>query len=267
MSAHRQLMLLLAIAAFVPRASRAQSLDDRIATAASPVAFEFETRANVCGNGDGIFISDDTSRGWNLRPRRSGTHLGRGGNEDDVCELAPARAVVGHEGRRITSIRVSVGGASLRGASELGRIPADEAARFLLAVASRLAGGSADEALTGASIADVPRVWPRMLEIARDDAASESSRKSALFWLGREAAAAAVAGLGAVAEDDDATIGVRSDAVFHLAHRKDGAGIEPLIRIVRRSRSARIRRDALWHLGQSGDPRAIDLFVELLSGR
>ena len=250
-----------------PRASRAQSLEDRIAAASGPVAFEFATRGNVCGYGDGIFISDSTPPGWNMRPHRSGTHIGRGGRDDGPCEIAPARAVVEHEGRRVTSIRISVGGPARHVGSELGRVPAEQAAHFLLAVAPRLSGRSADDALTGASIADVPRVWPQLLEIARDADASESSRKSALFWLSREASAAAVAGLGAVAEDDDATLSIRKDAVFHLAQRRGGAGIEPLIRIVRQSKSAQIRKDALWHLGQSRDPRALELFEELLAGR
>ena len=82
-------------------------------------------------------------------------------------------------------------------------------------------------------------------EIIADDA-SESSRKSAMFWLSREAAAAAVAGLGDIAQDDDAASTVRADAVFYLAQRKDGAGIEPLIRIVRQSKSVKIRKDAIW---------------------
>ena len=87
------------------------------------------------------------------------------------------------------------------------------------------------------------------------------------FWLSREAAVAAVQGLSAVAEDDAASASVRSDALFHLAHRSDGSGIEALIRVVRKSKSVKIRKDALWHLGQSRDPRALDLFAELLTNR
>ncbi|HKH90364.1 MAG TPA: HEAT repeat domain-containing protein [Gemmatimonadaceae bacterium] len=264
---HRHVVLVLALAVIAPRAGRAQSLEDRIAAASGPAAFEFTTRDNVCGDGDGIFIADSTPVGWNLRPHRSGMHLGRGGNDDGPCEIAPARAVVGHEGKRVTSIRISVGGSAPRLDGNIGRVPAEEAARFLLAVAPQLTGRSADEAITGASVADVPRVWPRLLEIARDGTASESSRKTSLFWLSHEAAAAAVAGLGAIAEDDATSLSVRRDALFHLAQRRDGAGIESLIRIVRQSKSRSIRKDALWHLGQSGDPRAIALFAELLAGR
>jgi hypothetical protein len=265
MKTHRHVLLAVAVAVGVPCSSQAQSLEDRIATSAGSVGFEYATRGNVCGNGESIFISEDISAGWNVRPHRSGTHLGRGGNDGERCDIAPARGVVEHEGRRITSIRVSVGGMVGRAGSELGRVPAEEAVRLFLTAAPQLSGRSADEALTGASIAAVPKVWPRLIEIARDDAASESSRKSAMFWLSREAAVAAVAGLSAVAEDDAATTSVRSDALFHLAHRPDGAGIEPLIRVVRQSKSARIRKDALWFLGQSGDPRALALITDLLT--
>jgi len=268
MSTCRNHALLLTLAICAARAAWAQSLEDRIASAASPVSFEFATHGNVCGDGYGISISDDTTPGWNTRRQRNGTHFRHGrGDDEGPCDIAPARAVVEHEGKRVTSIRVSVGGPLRRVDNELGRVPAQEAARFLLGVAPRLEGRSADDALTGAAIADVPLMWPRLLEIARDENASEASRKSSLFWLSREAATAAVAGLGRVAEDDDTATSVRSDALFYLAQRKDGSGIDALIRVVRQSKSAKIRRDALWYLGQSRDPRALELFAQLLAGR
>ena len=267
MNSARCVMLLLTAATLAPRAGLAQSLEERVAAAPGRVAFEFDTRDNVCGDGNGIHISDDASPGWNLLRQRRGVTIRHRGDDASPCEIAPARAVVEHEGRRVTSVRVSVGGSPARADRELGSVTAEEAARFLLTAAPRLDGRSADDALVGANIADVSRVWPRLLEIARDDAASETARKSALFWLSQEAAEAAVAGLADVAEDDDAAASVRVDAVFHLAQRKDGSGIEPLIRIVRKSKSARIRKDALWHLGRSRDPRALALFAELLAGR
>ena len=119
----------------------------------------------------------------------------------------------------------------------------------------------------GAAIANVPKVWPRLLEIARDDGATESSRKSALFWVSREASVAAVAGMGDVAEDDDAAAGVRSDALFYLAQRKDSSGIDALIRVVRQSKNVKLRKDAIWYLGQTRDARVMDLFAQLLAGR
>ena len=49
--------------------------------------------------------------------------------------------------------------------------------------------------------------------------------------------------------------------------RRDSAGIDALIRVVRQSKSVKVRKDAVWFLGQSRDPRALALFAELLSGR
>ena len=261
-------IIALALAVFVAGEGRAQGLEDRVASASGSVAFEFETHGNVCGNGSTLFIADSTPPGWNERSRRTGMHFQYDRDDrDGPCEIAPARAIIEHQGRRVTSVRIRVGGPPRRADTELGRVSAEDAARFLLAVAPRLDGRSAEDAITGANIADVPRVWPRLLEIARDDDASESSQKAAVFWVSREATTVAVAGLAGVVEDDDASTSLKSDALFYLAQRKDGEGIEPLIRVVRRSKNAKIRRDALWFLGQSRDPRAIRLFEEILSGR
>jgi hypothetical protein len=105
-----------------------------------------------------------------------------------------------------------------------------------------------------------------MLEIVRDNNATESAQKSALFWVSQEASAAATVGLSAVAMDDDAASSVRSDALFHLAQRK-GEGIPALIRVVSESKSMKLRKDAIFFLSQSRDPRALDFFEKLLSGR
>ena len=68
------------------------------------------------------------------------------------------------------------------------------------------------------------------------------------------------------AHADDAAASVRSDALFFLAQRKD-EGVPALIRVVTESKSIKLRKDAIWFLSQSRDPRAIDLFEKLLSGR
>jgi len=75
----------IAAALFVPCAASvmvAQSLDDRIAAAPRTVAFEFETRANVCGDGRSVTVSDDSLTGWTTRSRRSGIRIGRHDSAD-----------------------------------------------------------------------------------------------------------------------------------------------------------------------------------------
>ncbi|MEO8337090.1 MAG: hypothetical protein ABI664_19045 [bacterium] len=141
------------------------------------------------------------------------------------------------------------------------------AARYLLRIAPALAGRSADHAVMGAAIADSANLWRRMLEIARDNDASEAARKSSLFWVSQEVSAVATAGIGDVAMDDDAMGSVRNDALFFLAQRPRGEGIAGLIRVVRESKSYKMRKDAIWFLSQSRDLRAMDLFEKLLAGK
>ena len=246
----------------------AQSLENRVAAARGSVGFEFTTKPNVCGNGSSINISDDTSEGWTKRNRRSGIHIGRHISGDDrYCEEGPARVILEHTGANITDVRVTVGGRERKADTELGPIAASDAARFLLAIAPQLSSDDADDAIMGAAIADSAVVWKRMLEIARDNEASSSARKSSLFWVSQEATTAATAGLDSVASDDDADLAVRKDALFFLAQRPHGEGVPALIRVVETSKSRSLKKDAIWHLSQSQDPRAIDLFERLLSGR
>jgi hypothetical protein len=246
----------------------AQSLESRVAAAKGTVGFEFTTRRAVCGNDMSINISDDTTSGWTTRSRRSGIHIGRTiAGDQSICEEGPGRVTLTQSAGKVTDVLVSVGGRVERADTELGAVSAPETARYLLAIAPSLSGRSADNAVMGAAIADSTTVWRRMLEIARDNDASESARKASLFWVSQEASTVATAGLSAVAMDAAAEGSVRSDALFFLAQRPKGEGIPALIRVVRESRSPKLRKDAIFFLSQSRDPRAIALFEQLLAGK
>ena len=262
-------LALTAVIVLTPHAVQSQNLESRIASAAGKsVAFHFATRPNVCGDGMSIQISEDTSEGWNTRSSRHGIHIGRSmSGYRGPCEIEPARAVVERNRDGVTRVQVSLGGRRTKADTELGDVSSAEAAGYLLSIAPRLDGRSADAAVLGAAIADSAVIWRRLLEIARDEKASGSARKTALFWVAQEATAAALAGLDSVASDEDADVGVRSDALFHLANRPSGEGVPALIRVVRTSEHRKLRKDAIWHLSQSGDPRAIELFEQLLTGK
>jgi HEAT repeat protein len=85
--------------------------------------------------------------------------------------------------------------------------------------------------------------------------------------LGQLAEAPATAGLdelvGEAALDQD----VREQAIFALSQRPRDEGIPALIKVVRTSRDPALRRKALFWLGQSGDPRGLQLIEELLARR
>ncbi len=260
--------LTLALGALLTaQGATAQSLEHRIASAKGTVGFEFNTRANVCGNGMMIRISDDSSAGWTMRSRQSGITIGRSDDRELTrCDEAPARVVLTRADGKVTGVVVTVGGRADRADTQLGVVNAPEAARYLLSIAPGLDGRAGNNAVTGAAIADSISTWKRMLEIARDNGASESSRKSTMFWISHEAGAVATAGLRDVAMDDNAEISVRKDALFFLSQRK-ADGVPGLIKVVRESKSASLRKDAIWHLSQSKDPRALDLFEQLLAGK
>jgi hypothetical protein len=257
--------LILCLAIGVQTAA-AQSLETRIASAKGTVGFAFTTRRAICGNGMSITIGNDSStRGSG---GRSTMRIGRMVSGDSsICEEGPGHVVLTRSGGAVTDVVVTVGGHPDRVDTQLGAIAAPEVARYLLSIAPSLAGRSADHAVMGAAIADSSSSWRRMLDIARDNTASEAARKATLFWVSQEAGAVATAGLGSVAMDDGAETAVRSDALFFLAQRPHGEGVPGLIKVAQESKSAKLRKDAIWHLSQSHDPRAMDLFEKLLAGR
>ena len=60
---------------------------------------------------------------------------------------------------------------------------------------------------------------------------------------------------------------MREAAVFALSQRPRDESVPALIRVARTHRDPHIRKTALFWLGQSRDPRAIELFEEILISR
>jgi HEAT repeat protein len=73
-----------------------------------------------------------------------------------------------------------------------------------------------------------------------------------------------VKALDSIATDVHGDREVRKQAVFALSQRSANQGVPALIRIARTSSDPELRRTAIFWLGQSDDPRAIDLFEEIL---
>jgi HEAT repeat protein len=149
---------------------------------------------------------------------------------------------------------------------DLGVVSAAAAADYFLQVAERSQGRASDRAITAAVLADSTSVWRRLLAIARDDASRpKQTRREAMFWLGQFAAAKLDGQPEEIgSEGDDDRDDARSSAVFALSQLRNKEGIEPLVQVARTSKEAHIRRKALFWLGDSGDPRAVELFGEIL---
>jgi HEAT repeat protein len=69
--------------------------------------------------------------------------------------------------------------------------------------------------------------------------------------------------LAAIAQDDPETE-VQKAAVFALSQGRDAARVDALVKVARGHRNPKVVESALFWLAQSQDPRALDLFEDIL---
>lgn len=249
--------LVLAALVVAPSSGVAQELAARVAEVEDgAVRFSFATRPDVLICDRGIRMGDDDQlrwRGWS----------GEGG--DTHCRPGPAEVEVRVREGRVRAVEVLRRGTDgSEGARRLGTVSPGEAVGFLASTAVQVRGSAAEDAVFPMVLADVERVWERLLEIARNREAPGGARKSALFWLGQEAAEAATAGLVAVAEADDEEQEVRDAAVFALSQRPGEESVPVLMELARTAKQAETRRKALFWLAQSDAPEVVAFFEEIL---
>lgn len=234
-----------------PSPASAQSLAQRIAAAPDgTVRFSFNVRDGVCGDGQNV----------NFR---------RGSNEwESACENGPGRVSLDVAAHRVTGLRFYVGGHWRAGTTgtDLGLVSPSEASNWLLDLAAHGDHSVARHAVFPASIADSVVVWPKLLELARNESLSTDVRRDATFWLAQQAATAATKGLTDIVESSGERE-VRRSAVFALSQRPAEEGVPALMNIAQHNRDPEMRRQAIFWLGQSHDPRALDFLREILAGR
>ena len=261
----RSILLAAAVAAAAPLA--AQSLATRVAHAPDGVVhLTYAARDGVCGNGAGTIAFDCTDGTCDHRRVTTNSDW-----EDDApcpCEAGPVRLALEVAAGKVTRLRAYVGGhwkPAAAGVSDLGTVPAADAARFLLDLARNNTGRPGEEAIFPATLADSVTVWPDLLKVARDAAVPSRTRNQAVFWLSQAAGEAAVKDLADLAGDDTVDREVREHAVFALSQEPHDVGVPALIQIARSNKDPEVRRKALFWLGQTHDPRALALFEEILT--
>jgi len=255
----------LALGTAAKPAEAQQPLAARVAAVKDgSVQFEFPSRDGVCGDGRGFIRVGDSMTG----SFDSSTNL-------QDCQPGPVRIVLGVSDGRVVSLREYVGAvpAASPSVTELGQVSAAEGAAYLLGLAesqgdNRVAGRAVFPAMLARGVV----AWPTLLRIAKADGGAGRGRKhEVVFWLGRYAAAKLAGSddpfAARGARDDSDAESVKEHAVFALSQLRNHEGVEPLIEVARTNKDQQVREKALFWLGESGDPRAIDLFEQVLTGR
>jgi hypothetical protein len=254
------------VVSLLPLCASAQTIAQRVgAVRQGDVDLRFAARPGACGDGR-TFIRLGRSMSMSQHDTWRGDY-------SMACAPGPVRVRLRLSDGAVSDIRTVVGPAREgdRPSTDLGIVPARDAAAYFLQLAATAPGRASDKAIMPAILADSASVWRGLLAVARDSSSrAHGTRNNAAFWVSRFAAAK-LAGHGediAADEDDDDDSDkndARSSAVFALSQLRNREGIPPLLQVARTNKDAHLRRQALFWLGQSGDARGLALFEEILA--
>jgi len=249
----RHAIALAAAIGFAASAGRsdAQTLGQRVdAVRDGIVLMTFQARPGVCGGSNGSIWTRDS---WNAGSRNQNT-----------CVTGPVRVSLGRADGATISVRVVVGGAWRASASEtdLGVVSPTDAAHYLTGIAHSIGGRSGNDAVSAAALSDAPDTSPDLVSLVRDASAPLDARKQALFWAGNTSLAtrdlvSLYDGLG--------PFSLREHFVFVISQRRDDAAVDKLIDVARRDKDLEIRKQAMYWLGQTQDPRAVKFLRDLVT--
>ena len=243
--------LAVATAASDAQAQGASSVASRVnAVRDGTVQMMFAPRPGVCGDGNGsVWVQDG---GW---------------NRGQLCIVGPVRVNLSRANGQTVTIRKCVACKPRVLASpdvDLGEVNATEAAKYLLDIARQSGTRNSDEAVSAAAFADADNLDADFVRLIRDEDAMLEARRQALFWLGQ--------GDGPTKSLIDLYGGLQPQSLrehftFVLSQRRDDESVNKLIDIARNDRDSKVRKQAMFWLGQSKDPRAVKFFRDVLSPR
>lgn len=246
----------LAAAPFGATPSGAQPLAARVDGApAGHVQFQFAARAGVCGNGrtyiqtaPGNLTGSFSTYGETART--------------EPCAPGPVRVLLDRADRQIIAVQAFVGPVpSSPGVTDLGAVPAQQAADYLLSLAAKSDGRVGRDAIFPATLADSASTVEPLIAIARNTALPRDTRTRALSYAGRADRLPAIPprvvdAILAVARDENDNIEVRRQAVRTLGTLDHGAGIPTLVALAGTTGNVWLSKEGMSALASSGDPRA-----------
>ena len=102
-----------------------------------------------------------------------------------------------------------------------------------------------------------------LIHIAKNEKSSQV-RKQSIFWLGQKATEESVKALKAVVDDSDEDTQVKESAVFAISQLPKDRSVPMLIKIARSNDNPKVRKNAIFWLGQKDDKAALEFFEEIL---
>jgi len=116
------------------------------------------------------------------------------------------------------------------------------------------------------SLSDIKstRVEDKLFEVARSNDVMDV-RRQAIRLLGERVSKRSFEFLSQTAQSSDANAEVQVQAVRAISERRAEESVPLLIKIARTHPNQMVRKQAIRSLGESGDPRAVDFFREVLS--
>ncbi len=121
-----------------------------------------------------------------------------------------------------------------------------------------------EHAIFALTLSREPHAIADIIRAAKEDR-HPRVRGQALFWLAQKAAKQAIGPINEALDRDPETE-VKKKAVFALTQLPDG-GVPTLIQVARTNANPAVRKQAVFWLGQSRDPRALRYLEEILAQR
>jgi hypothetical protein len=247
---------------------RGQDLERQVAAVRDgAVGFRFAAAPGVFGAGDAIIIRRDGHT--SIMHGLARGDYSRFDTASCACQNGPVRVVLTRRAGNITGLEVSVGDdwRSSGTVRDLGEVPPQAAADFLIGLVPDVPRRAANEAMMAASLGRDVVLWRRLLPLARDRSLESHKRKQVVFWLGQEASDAVLGPLQELALADDDDIAVRKSAIFALSQHKGTDVVPTLMRLAQSDKlDPRLRRQAFFWLAQHDDPEVVAFFEKVLTG-
>lgn len=115
-------------------------------------------------------------------------------------------------------------------------------------------------------MSDQPEAINELIRIAKTDD-DQKIRKDAIFWLGQKASEQCVQALKDVVDDSDEETKVKESAVFAISQLPKDKSVPMLIDIARTNKNPKVKKQAIFWLGQKDDEAALKFFEEILLKR